>query len=477
MSRMLSVAWREFKATVFTKGFIIGIVMMPVMLGVVIGVISLMKGLKGPEIEGEIAIIDRTGIVSPFAEKRFGDEAERAERKEQAEEVEKVIDEKLGPQGKALMDSNAKGAMKAAVEQMGGAKLTLKVLPVDADAEKEKGPVMDAKIVRTKDKQAADTINRLALVVLNPGTVNAKDGKYDSFEIYYAPRLDFEIQGKVMKRISDAVVDARVTSDQRFQAGKLTPADVRAVVGRPEAKAITVSREGGEKKSRGEIAMFIPMAFMLLLMMSTMISTQSLLTSTVEEKSSRVMEVLLSAVSPMQLMVGKIIGQLGVGLIILTLYSGLGIFGLIAAAMNDLITPLQISCLLIFFLLAYGTIACAMAAIGSVVNDMREAQTLLGPIMTVIMLPWMMWFFIQRAPNSTLATALSFTPVINSWIMVLRVSGSEPVPPWQIPASIFVSIVTLIFMAWAAAKIFRIGVLMYGKPPNFTTLVRWVRMS
>ena len=212
-------------------------------------------------------------------------------------------------------------------------------------------------------------------------------------------------------------------------------------------------------------------------MMSTMISTQSLLTSTVEEKSSRVMEVLLSAISPMQLMCGKILGQLGVGLIILGVYAGLGVVGLVAAAMRDLVDPWALASLFIFFLLAYGTIACMMAAIGSVVNDMREAQALLGPIMTVIMLPWMFWFLIQRAPNSTLAVALSFTPVINPWIMVLRLSGSEPVPMWQIPLSVVVASATLIFMAWAAAKVFRIGVLMYGKPPNFTTLIRWVRMS
>jgi len=476
MNRTLAVAWREFAATVFTKGFIIGIVMMPVMIGIVALAMIAMRGLKGPAIEGEIAVIDRSGLVSGFIEPKFSPESFKSESEEQAEKVQKVVDEKLGDAGKVLINPNTKEAMKSAAQSAsGGARLILKILDSAADIEREKTPVMDAKIVRSADSPDSG-INRLALVVITPGAVTAKEGKFESFDVFFAPKLDFQVQEQVTRRIADSIVDARVTNDPRFKAGSLSPADVRAVIGRPQSTAITVSRDG-EKKSRGGLTMLIPMAFMILLMMSTMISTQSLLTSTVEEKSSRVMEVLLSAISPMQLMCGKILGQLGVGLIILGVYAGLGVVGLVAAAMRDLVDPWALASLFIFFLLAYGTIACMMAAIGSVVNDMREAQALLGPIMTVIMLPWMFWFLIQRAPNSTLAVALSFTPVINPWIMVLRLSGSEPVPMWQIPLSVVVASATLIFMAWAAAKVFRIGVLMYGKPPNFTTLIRWVRMS
>ena len=72
---------------------------------------------------------------------------------------------------------------------------------------------------------------------------------------------------------------------------------------------------------------------------------------------------------------------------------------------------------------------------------------------------------------------LSFVPGVNPFVMVLRLGGTEPIPTWQIPASIVVGLFTVVFCAWAAAKVFRIGVLMYGKPPNFKTLVRWVRMA
>jgi ABC-2 type transport system permease protein len=89
----------------------------------------------------------------------------------------------------------------------------------------------------------------------------------------------------------------------------------------------------------------------------------------------------------------------------------------------------------------------------------------------------MLWMPILRNPNSTFAQVCSFVPLINPFVMVLRVSGSETIPFWQIPASILVGMLTVVVLAWASAKIFRIGVLMYGKPPNLATLIRWVRMA
>jgi len=118
-----------------------------------------------------------------------------------------------------------------------------------------------------------------------------------------------------------------------------------------------------------------------------------------------------------------------------------------------------------------------MAAIGSAVNDIREAQSLMTPVMLVLMIPMMLWLPISRAPNSTFAQVLSFIPPVSPFVMVVRIAGSEPVPLWQIPLSIFVGLASVFGALWASAKIFRIGVLMYGEPPNFKTLIRWVRMA
>jgi ABC-2 type transport system permease protein len=223
--------------------------------------------------------------------------------------------------------------------------------------------------------------------------------------------------------------------------------------------------------------MLVPGAFMFLLWMSVFVAGQYLLTSTIEEKSSRVMEVLLSATSPLELMVGKIIGKGAVGLLVLVLYAGAGILALIAATMLDLIAWQNVVFLLVYFVIAYFIVASLMAAIGAAVTELAEAQALMTPINLVLMIPMLLWLPIMRNPNGTFAQVCSFVPLINPFVMVLRISGPEQIPGWQIAASIFIGVLTVVALVWASAKIFRVGVLMYGKPPNFSTLLRWVRMA
>ena len=206
---------------------------------------------------------------------------------------------------------------------------------------------------------------------------------------------------------------------------------------------------------------------MAVLMVSVMVGGQYLLTTTVEEKSSRVVEVLLSALSPMQLMTGKIAGQLGVGLVILLIYGSIGGGALILFGLADLLGFMSLLYMVLFFLIAYVTVGALMAAIGSSVNDMREAQSLQGPVMISLVIPYMLWFPISRDPNSVFATVISFLPPVSPFVMMLRITSTEPPPTWQVLLSILVGLVGVYVIAvWAAAKIFRIGLLMFGKPPN-----------
>ena len=486
MKKVLLVAWREFSTTVFTKGFLIGVVMTPLMILVVGGAIAWMKSFKGPQIQGTVAVIDRSGLVGDRVKERFSEDFARKEAEDTAKQVAAAMDKSaMGQAAKQLGGPAVEENMKSAVEAVatGGPKLTLEMLSKDADAEKEKEPVKVAEIKasnKAEEVGAAPANNpRLALVIIPPDAVTRNDpaSAFGGIEGYYAQRLDGEIQNKIERRVQEAVIDARLANDARLAQSGLKPKEVRELVARPSTEAKTLTKDG-EKSSLGELTMLIPMAFMVLMMVSVMTSGSSLLTTTVEEKSSRVMEVLLSAVSPMELMSGKILGQMAVGLLILGVYSGLGVSSLVFFLKRlDLVTTEQLIYLVVFFLIAYFLIASLFAAIGSAVNDMREAQTLMGPVMLLIMLPWMIWFVIQRAPNSPLAVTLSFVPGMNPFIMVIRICGSEPVPTWQIPVAIAVGVVSVVIAAWGAAKIFRVGALMYGKPPNFKTLIRWIRMA
>jgi ABC-type Na+ efflux pump permease subunit len=215
----------------------------------------------------------------------------------------------------------------------------------------------------------------------------------------------------------------------------------------------------------------------ILLFMFVMMGGQGLMTSTVEEKSSRVVEVLLAAVSPLELMWGKLIGHLGVSLVTMAVYIALGVLALLQFAMFGLFDPLLILYLVLFFLMAYLMFGALMQAIGAAVNQMADAQSLMGPVMLLLIVPYVLTPIIGRNPDSALALAASFIPPVNCFVMLARLASSTPPPVWQVLLSLLASLAGAIAAVWFAAKVFRIGLLMHGKPPSFATLVKWARMS
>jgi ABC-2 type transport system permease protein len=219
------------------------------------------------------------------------------------------------------------------------------------------------------------------------------------------------------------------------------------------------------------------MAFMILILISVMTAGQQLMTSTIEEKSSRVVEVLLAAVSPTELMGGKILGQMAVGMLMLLVYGGLLILALFSFSVLGMIDPWLLMYMLIFFVIAFTTLAAFMAAIGAAVNELREAQALLTPMILVVMLPAMLWMPISNDPDSMFATVLSLVPPISPFVMMLRMASNTPPALWQVWLSIGLGVLGMWAAIWFAGKVFRIGLLMHGKPPNFMTLIRWVRMA
>ena len=245
-----------------------------------------------------------------------------------------------------------------------------------------------------------------------------------------------------------------------------TGTEVEALTRVERVRAIAVS-EKGEKASNEILNMLLPAAFMLLLFASVVTGGQYLMTTTIEEKSSRVVEVLLSALSPMQLMTGKILGQMGVGFVILGVYAGMGMTALASFALLGLVDPWLLFYLVIFYVISYVVVASLMAAVGAAVNEMREAQSFMGPIMVVLTIPWILWMPISRDPNSAFAVVTSFLPPINSFVMLIRMASTTPPPLWQVWLSIAGGRYLAVWGAlWFAAKIFRIGLLMFGKPPD-----------
>ena len=152
------------------------------------------------------------------------------------------------------------------------------------------------------------------------------------------------------------------------------------------------------------------------------------------------------------------------GLAVLTSFS---LFGLLNFAL--------IPYLLVFFVLAFFTIGSLMMAVGSAVNDMREAQSLMLPMTLLLIVPWILWMPISRDPDSTLSVVVSFLPPVNSFGMLLRLLRRTRRRRGRCGCRSRSALLGVVGAVWFASKVFRIGLLMFGKPPNFATLVRWVR--
>ncbi len=464
MNRTFIVAWREFTATVITKGFFIGVVMVPMIMMGAIFVVPLLTTDKPPKVAGEIAVIDRTGgIVSPGLEQRWSRETLSKIFSEQAQQAVAAAGEIAKKAGAPEGAVGAAGPMVAALAAGSAPDITVKILPADTKLEDAKAPLREG---------SAQDGGRIALVEIDADAVKSdKPGVFGAFKLFVKPKLDQRIERDV---IGSAVTGEIV--DQRIKASGQDPKAVRGLmsVNRPAAEVVLAE---GSRRSVGGLQFIIPFGFIMLLWVAAMTGGQYLLTTTIEEKSNRIMEVLLSAVSPMQLMVGKILGQMGVGLLILLVYSTLGSGALISFKLFDALDFSNIGLLVVYFFIAFFLIASLMAAVGSAVSEIHEAQSLIGPIMMVLIVPMIAAPAIINNPNGQFATIASFIPPISPFVMVMRLPAAEGIPGWQIPATIAVGLASVVVAAWAAAKIFRIGILMYGKPPNFRTLIKWVRMA
>ena len=455
ITKALQIARREFLATVMTRGFLIGLLVMPLMIAALIVVMPFLLKEQSPRIEGSVAIHDPTGQVLERAREHLSPQAFAQRRVEMQRRLDSVLPDAM----RGLVASGGEDAMQAAMEQALGAVPTLTLDALDSAAALE-----------TAKEALRESDTALAVVAIAPDAVTAGEDGLGTYDLFVRKKLDDRLIDELRDALATSIVDARLA------ARDLDAREVRQLVRVPRATPRTIGEEG--EKSANEIASrLLPMAFMALILIAVMTGGQQLMTSTIEEKSSRVVEVLLSAVSPTELMAGKILGQMGVATLMLALYGGLGVLALVSFAATGLLDPWLLFYLAVFFLIAFVVLAAMMAAIGAAVNELREAQTLLTPVMLVVMLPMMLWMPISRDPNSTFATVLSLLPPVNPFVMMLRLGSSTPPPSWQVWLSIGIGVASMAAAVWFAGKVFRIGLLMHGKPPSFATLLRWVRMG
>ena len=439
MRKVLTVAWREFRHTAMTKAFFFGAIVMPIlMMGMFIFIIPLLDSEDKP-LQGTVIVIAPEDVVVELQTQISDDTSPLEMLTNQLPDV--IPHDSIAHALLPDVPTNYINIIQAPDSDIN----TLKDLVRD-------GVYVGLIVVPESIVQADETEERLEVFIPNSFSPNHTD--------------------ILTSATSRSVVDVRLR-----RLGH-DPTHIRDLIRRPRTVATRLSDDGTEAKDNEIARKLIPMAFMLLLWVATFTSGNYLLTTTIEEKGNKVMEVLLSAISPMQLLSGKILGQAGVSAVILCMYGSAAMAGLIAFAMLDLIPMMHLVLFGIFFVIAYFMIATTMAAVGSAVSELSDAQSLMGPIMLIMIVPFALWPIISEHPNGMVAMVSSFTPPLIPFVMIIRVTAStEAIATWEILLSIGIGIISVIAMIWMCARIFRIGVLMLGKPPNLFELIRWVKQG
>lgn len=421
MRRLLLVALREYLENVRTKAFLIAIFMTPLLMAASFLVPALLEQ-KPPE-QRTIALLDTTGVLGADVAARIA--------------ARRTPDEKSALY--AVEQVALAGADVAAREADQAARR--------ADLDRR---VLDGKL--------------FGYLVLRPSALERGDGQAPS-EYRTGNLFDQKVYADLSNDVRD-VVNARTVA-----AGTVDPRVARILTTKPPLAQGDVR---AATKEAGIAQTAMPFVFVLLLFLTIVTISQALVTNTIEEKSNRVIEVLLSSVSPFQLMAGKIVGTCAVGLTLMAIWATAGLSGLALKGIS-VVSGGQLGLCLVFYLLGFLFFASFMVAVGSVCNTLKEAQNLLAPVMGVLTMSFMFVFAVMKEPNGTLARVLSMVPLSSPFLMMLRIGSTPPPPAWEVAASIAILAVSAALVMRGAAKVFRVGVLMYGKPPTFRELLRWVR--
>jgi len=309
-----------------------------------------------------------------------------------------------------------------------------------------------------------------------------------------------------IENIQDLV--AKKLTANNFEKAKL---DTLAIHDAQAKVNISLAKASGEQSVKGlnEIKIAIGGAFGYLIMMFIIIYGNMVMRSVIEEKTNRIVEIIISSVKPFQLMMGKIIGTSLAGLLQFFIWAILGLIlmfvastflgidaspaakippSVVKAAHQEFATTAQmyikelwglpiatiLSCFVIYFIGGYFLYSSFYASIGAAVDNETDSQQFLLPIiMPLILAVYIGFFTVINDPHGTVATVFSMIPLTSPIVMLMRIPFG--VPWWQLVISITLLFGTFFFVVWFAAKIYRVGILMYGKKPTWKELYKWLK--
>ena len=432
MYKVFVVLSREYQAQIKSKVFLISLVLMPVLMAGSI----LIQNVASDQVDVKdrtIAIIDHTGIL--------------------VDKLTSLADER-----------NEDDILDDEGEQIGPRFVLETIEPADH---------LTSQLLVLSDRVRSDELSAFVEVGAEvfDGTLAGDQGRVR----YYSNSPTDREFSQWLRPLINQIVQA-----QRFEEASL-PEDAVRKATRPvpfENLGLLSRSESGqtiEAESTDPVAVFaLPFALVMLLFVGVMLGATPLLQAIIEEKMQRIAEVLLGSVPPFQLMLGKLLGVTAVSLTMIGIYIVGGFGVLYYFDKVDLIAPAQIAWFLGFSTLAILMFGSVFCAIGASCSDVKDAQILMTPVMILIMLPMFFLRAVLNSPSGTLAMVLSFAPPTTPAFMILRMNIPPGIPTWQPMVGILGVLAFTAACVFAAGRIFRVGILLQGKPPKFLEMIGWV---
>ncbi|MFL6229611.1 MAG: ABC transporter permease [Pyrinomonadaceae bacterium] len=454
MRKLLVIVRREYIQRVRTKAFLITTLLLPLFVVGSAVVPGLLFSLKSGGAT-RLAVVDETGKLYESVRDAIQNS------RDEDEDGNKAPAQPQMP-ARGMPDANNEAQMRQMGKAMGQRFEIEQVQPEGRTVEQLRSE-LDGR-VRRKELDA---------YLILPANVLAPEGKAE----YRARNL-----GDVITTAQIKHALRRTVIEERMREANVDPARVRELSKEIEMDALPPGAVGKDTGASFGLALGVGLfTYMIILLYG-----QMLLSSVVEEKTTRVSEVLFSSVKPFQLMAGKLIGvslagltQLAIWLVAFAIFAAYGAAALAASGMKfqlPHVPAVFFVCAVLYFLVGFFMFGTIYVLVGSMVTSEKEAGQMAMPVIFLSVVSICLAFPIIRSPNSPLAFWVSISPFFSPVTMLVRVVTETP-PLWQIALSLAVGVATTVVLTWVAARIYRVGMLMYGKSASLPEVLRWVRQA
>lgn len=450
MRKFFAVVKHEYKKIVLKWTFLIGTLLFPV-IGLCFALVpALIFSIKGEPTR--LVIIDASTKIAPRLRENLSADAIAAKGKEAAKDAKANITATQNDRMKDSARNAAEGFIFVDYSSAG------------------KSP---EQIRKELTDMAVD--KKIDAYLLIPEQYGADDAK---FEFLSRKAGDF-VAGEIVKTaLNDAV------RSQRLSDANISEKVVKDVSRKIQLDTKAIDEKGQEKNSDALMAASFIIGLMIYITLA--IYGQIIMGAVVEEKETRIAEILFSSARPFELMLGKLVGVGLAGLTQLGIWVGsLTALLAFAAVQSDFssflvglphITPLMVVYFLLFFILGYFLYASIFALIGSMVTTVQEGGQFAFPPIMLLLVGFYLSFAVIRDPNSTLSFWASVAPFFAPITMPVRILAETP-PFWQIALSIGVNALAIAGLVWLASRVYRIGMLMYGKRATIPEVWKWIRQA